>query len=380
MATSKSDVQPRPGLFETSYKAVLITLIQSIAGSLRYGGTLYHWLRKPPHAPNLAKTYECRPSLSVRVFFPQSWDQESPKNLPCLFNIHGGGFCLGGPEDDDAWNRSFSDMHHVLVVELNYRKAPAHPFPTPLFDIQALMLAAFKDVSLPIDRQRIAVSGFSAGGNLAMAVCQLPLVRETIKPAAVIPMYPSLDQSIHAQDKIQNRQYKPALQGMRGSPTDYLTRISPLFRWSYIPYGQYLRDPLLSPIFAPRESFPPNVFIMAAELDQLSHEAWRMASILAHRPEPIHGQKVGQDTPSKAEGALILDDERFAFEHVGDDGRRVRWLLIPDQVHGFDLIPERMHGDAASFTDAQTKKKEFQRVMGEWLHGDVWKQPNLASA
>lgn len=317
---------------------------------------------------------------SHRVFFPQSWDQESPKNLPCLFNIHGGGFCLRGPEDDDVWNRAFADMHHVLVVELNYRKAPAHPFPTPLFDIQALILATYNDASLPIDRQRIAVSGFSAGGNLAMAVCQLPLVRETIKPAAVVPMYPSLDQSVAAEDKILNRQYKSSLQGIRGSQTDYLSRLSPLFRWSYIPYGQYLKDPLLSPIFAPRDTFPPNVFIMAAELDQLSHEAWRMACILARRAEPIQGQKVGQDAPSKAEGALILDDERFAFEDVDDAGRRVRWLLVPDQVHGFDLIPERMHGNAASFQDAQIKKKEFQRVMGEWLHENAWKQSNLDSA
>ncbi|KAK7931512.1 Vegetative-specific protein H5 [Apiospora marii] len=380
MASANSDLQPHPGLLEASYKAVLINLIQSAANTLRYGGSLYHWLRKPPHSPDLVKNYECRPSLSVRIFFPQSWDQESPGNLPCFFNIHGGGFCLGGPEDDDAWNRAFADMHQILVVELNYRKAPAYPFPTALFDIQALLMAAYQDESLPIDKQRIAVGGFSAGGNLSMAVCQLPLVRETIKPAAVVPMYPSLDQSVHAQDKILNRQYKPGFPGIRGSATDYLTRISPLFRWSYIPYGHPLKDPLLSPIYAPRDTFPPHIFFMAAELDQLSHEAWRMASRLANRPEPIQGQKVGQNTPSKTKGALILDDERFAFEHVGDDGRRVRWLLIPDQVHGFDLIPERMHGDPASFKDAHAKKHEFQKLLGEWLHSDAWKPSHLDSA
>ena len=66
MTTAKSDLQSRPGLLEASYKAILITLIQSIDGSLRYGEAIYHWLRKPPHAPNLVKTYACRPSLSVR--------------------------------------------------------------------------------------------------------------------------------------------------------------------------------------------------------------------------------------------------------------------------------------------------------------------------
>jgi poly(3-hydroxybutyrate) depolymerase len=63
-------------------------------------------------------------------------------------------------------NERFASMHNVLVIELNYRKAPAHPFPTALYDLEALMLAVFDDESLPIDKGRIAVGGFSAGGNL----------------------------------------------------------------------------------------------------------------------------------------------------------------------------------------------------------------------
>lgn len=66
MASANSDLQPHPGLLEVSYKVVLINLIQSLANTLRYGGTLYQWLRKPPHSPDFVKTYECRPSLSVR--------------------------------------------------------------------------------------------------------------------------------------------------------------------------------------------------------------------------------------------------------------------------------------------------------------------------
>lgn len=304
------------------------------------------------------------------IFFPSAWDQTSAQTLPCYFNIHGGGFCVGSPEDDDRWNRSFADAHNILVVELDYRKAPAYPFPTAVYDVEALIQAVCDDQSLPIDKRRIAVGGFSSGGNLALAVSQLESVRDKI--SAVCPIYPLVDQATNAEEKFKTRYYKPELgTGMRSNPTDLLSPVSAFFRWSYTPYGHDLRDPLLSPFFAPRGSLPKKIFIIAAELDRLAHEAWRMASVLARRPEPAADVKVGQEKPS-APGELVLDDERFAFGHVDDDGKEVQWLLIPDQIHGFDLEPAGFHGSEEAFQDAQAKTKAYQKILGEWLHKSVW--------
>ena len=110
------------------------------------------------------------------IFFPSSYDPTSAAVLPSLFTVHGGGFCIGHQRDDDEWNRAFADAHGVLVISLNYAKAPAAPFPTAPRDVEALLLAALADASLPIDRTtdgpttRTAIAGFSAGGNLALAV------------------------------------------------------------------------------------------------------------------------------------------------------------------------------------------------------------------
>jgi acetyl esterase/lipase len=138
-----------------------------------------------------------------------------------------------------------------------------------------------------------------------------------------------------------------------------------------VPYSQKLRDPLLSPFFAPREHLPKKVFIVAAELDRLAHEAWRMASVLAHRPEPSPDTKVGQKDPGTT-GKLILDDERFAFEHIDGNGEEVQWLLIPDQIHGFDLEPVGFHGSEKAFQDAQVKTEAYQKILGNWLHRSSW--------
>lgn len=242
-----------------------------------------------------------------------------------------------------------------------------------IHDVEALLLAVCGDDALPIDRRRVAVGGFSTGGNLALAVCQLRPIRDAVGPAAVCPIYPLVDQAAPAEDKAKKRYYKPQLgPGLRGSPTDVLSPISALFRWSYAPYGLSLRDPLLSPIFAPRAHLPKKIFFIAAELDRLAHESWRMASILARRPEPPPDVRVGQEGPAARTGELILDDERFAFRHVDDDGGEVRWLLIPDQVHGFDLEPREFHGSEEAFRDAQRKTKAYQQILGEWLHKSVW--------
>ncbi|KAI0120992.1 Alpha/Beta hydrolase protein [Xylariales sp. AK1849] len=368
MTSEAQDVFP-PIAFSTAlYNGFMTRLIQTVFGFSKW----YHRSLPSPSdaAPTLVKTYDCRPSLTVRVFFPSTWVQTGSQSLPCYLNIHGGGFCVGCPDDDDKWNRSFADTHNILVVELDYRKAPAHPFPTAVYDLEALIQAVYDDESLPIDNHRLAIGGFSAGGNLALAVSQLRSVRG--KLSAACPIYPLVDQSIGSEAKVKTRYFKPDLgSGLRSHPTDLLSTVSVFFRWSYIPYGHSLKDPLLSPFFAPRGDLPRKIFIVAAELDRLAHEAWRMASVLAHRPEPPLNERVGQERPSAPE-ELILDDERFAFGHVDDGGREVQWLLVPDQIHGFDLEPLGFHGSEESFQDAQVKTKAYQNILGDWLHKSVW--------
>jgi acetyl esterase/lipase len=180
---------------------------------------------------------------------------------------------FGEPADDNAYNRRFADRHNILVVELNYSKAPWSPFPIGLYDLEAIILAVYDDSSLPIDQTRIAVGGFSAGGNLALAVVQLPSIRERVSPSAVLSIFPTTDQSISTEVRCSRRYFKPNLPPKRNESVDYLSKGPSMFKWSCIPYGQNLHDPLLSPFYAPRENLPRNIYIVAAELDQYAPEA-----------------------------------------------------------------------------------------------------------
>jgi acetyl esterase/lipase len=296
-------------------------------------------------------------------------DANSQKKLPIILSIHGGGFVVGNPRDDDHFNYTFANMHSVIVIALNYSKAPQVRFPTPIYDLEQLILAILSDSSLPIDKDRVALMGSSAGGNLALSVSILPSMCGSgdgvRRIKTVIPMYPVVDMSVRREYKTQTRQYKPSLGGFRAKPYDFLLQLSPVFDAAYTLPSQDLQDPLLSPIYAPKETLPPNIFFIGIELDMLAGEVWRMACELA-------GVEMADQTVGKSqtgpEGNLILDDERFSYE-VKTEDRSYRWLLIPDQIHGYDHYEKMkiLHRDSRLSKDAELKMKEAQKLIGEWL-------------
>lgn len=322
----------------------------------------------PASSPTLVKTYECRRNLPVRVFFPRTHRPglESPGPLPLLFTIHGGGFTFGDPTDNDDWNFTFANKHSTLVIALNYSKGPSHPFPAATSDMEALVRAIFADKELErsIDKSKVAVLGWSAGGNLALSLSTLPTIRE--KVTAVVGMYPATDFSATTAQKIPTRQYKPSLGGKRGWARDVLQDISGLMSWAYVNPGTNTRDPLLSPVYADREDLPPRVWLIGCELDLLAHDAWRLASRLAGRPVPGMNVKVGREGTARR-GELILEgDERFAFEKKIEGGE-YRWLLVPDVMHGFDMPVPEIPRDREEKEDAEAKTEKLTAMIAEWL-------------
>lgn len=248
------------------------------------------------------------------------------------------------------------------MIALNYAKAPRSPYPAPTADVEALLLAALSDAALPIDHARVAVGGWSAGGNLALAVSRRDAVRD--KVGAVVAVYPVTDFSVDPAHKTLSRRWKPELGGIRGKDSDYLMALAALFDWSYCPAGGDARDPGLSVGFAGAEELPRRVFVLGCELDMLAHEGWRLISRLAGRA--VEDGVVGrQETAGK--GELVLDDERFAWEEKRAGGSCYRWLLVPDTVHGFDQDLSFLGDDKEMLEDAAIKREKTRKMIGEWL-------------
>lgn len=94
-----------------------------------------------------------------------------------LVYLHGGGWCLGSPRMSpyDLLARKIVTELNAVVLSVDYRLAPAHHFPVPYEDVYRVVKHFLQKGVLAkysVDAGRIAVSGDSAGGNLAAAVSQ----------------------------------------------------------------------------------------------------------------------------------------------------------------------------------------------------------------
>jgi acetyl esterase/lipase len=128
--------------------------------------------------------------LRLRIYKPLTVNTSTP----VLLWIHGGGYLIGKPEQDDSLCVQYVRELSIPVVSVEYRLAPKHPFPAPLDDCySALKWIASHAEKLNIDPRRIAVGGNSAGSGLAAALAQLTLDRQEIELAFQLLIYPMLD-------------------------------------------------------------------------------------------------------------------------------------------------------------------------------------------
>jgi len=91
-----------------------------------------------------------------------------------IYDVHGGGFILGSAKDGHADNLRLARELGVVVVSVDYRLAPEHPYPAPLEDCYAGLAWTAKNADgLGVDADRIAIHGISAGGGLCAGLALL---------------------------------------------------------------------------------------------------------------------------------------------------------------------------------------------------------------
>ncbi|KAK6343764.1 hypothetical protein TWF730_011351 [Orbilia blumenaviensis] len=256
---------------------------------------------------------------------------------PVFVNFHGGGMSIGSGTDDARWAKDVMQQLGAIVVSVEYRLAPEHTFPTAVQDsVDAILYLVDNAEELCLDKDRIVLSGFSSGGNLAFTapilleqlrrqqmlasesgteeqfvdefgvpVSKLPagylLPDFTIK--AIIAWYPSVD---FTQTRHERRYTNPHPEvSMPGA-------MSSMFDTGYI-FNSHLSayesaHPLLSPGTAPTElldaAMPPRVVIYTCQFDALQKEG-----------------------------------ELFAIRLREELGREVKFRMVEGVTHAWDKMP-----------------------------------------
>jgi acetyl esterase/lipase len=144
--------------------------------------------------------WEGDPDVSVRLYRPKQVDGP----VPGILLIHGGGFVVGNLESEHVSGVSLAMTIGAVVVSVDYRLAPEHPYPAGLHDCySALRYLADEADALGVDPAHIALNGVSAGGGLGAATALL--ARDLGGPAICFQMLhiPELDDRLETPSMVR---------------------------------------------------------------------------------------------------------------------------------------------------------------------------------
>jgi acetyl esterase/lipase len=111
------------------------------------------------------------PAVPVRIYVPH---ERADTPTPAILYIHGGGFFVGSIDAEHGGSATLARELGVVVVSVEYRLAPEHPYPAGLEDCYAALQWLHSAAGeLGVDTARIAVNGGSAGGGLSAALALL---------------------------------------------------------------------------------------------------------------------------------------------------------------------------------------------------------------
>lgn len=105
--------------------------------------------------------------VTVRVYTPAN----APANAAGVIYSHGGGFMKGDLDSSDNFAWGLADRIAAIVISVDYRLTPEHPFPAAFDDVYGVVChVAENPTDFGVDAGRLAVCGDSAGGSLSAAV------------------------------------------------------------------------------------------------------------------------------------------------------------------------------------------------------------------
>jgi acetyl esterase/lipase len=234
------------------------------------------------------------PDVPVRIYTPGHRNAA----VPGLLYIHGGGFVMGDVQMFNPSMLRLVDELGVVMVSVDYRLAPEHPFPAPVEDCYAaLTWVGAMAAELGVDPARLGVAGESAGGGLAAAVALL--ARDRGGPALCFQYLgiPELD------DRLDT----PSMRAYHDTPM--WNRPNAIFSWTnYLgaePGGADV-SPYAAPARAEDLSGLPPAFVTTCQFDPLRDEgiiyAQRLMQAgvhteLHHYPGTFHGSVAVENAP-----------------------------------------------------------------------------------
>ena len=251
---------------------------QRLRSDARMKALIHHQFSvQPPHAADLWN--EMVPSntgeIPVRVYLPAG---RGP--YPILIYLHGGSWTFGDLDTTHATALNILQKTGWVVITVDFRLAPEHPFPAALHDCYAVLKWASKqENALPMrgDSSQIIVAGQGTGANLAASLCLYAHDQKGPEITSQILINPIVDLFNLNPVSTENpaNSSHADIEGMK------------FFMEQYTQNTTLLSDPLVSPLLASTFAGLPPVIIAAAEFAPLRSQAVRYADKLSEANVPV---------------------------------------------------------------------------------------------
>lgn len=236
-------------------------------------------LVKQPNIEKIENITIPNSSAGLRIYTPKH-TQTSP--LPTFVFIHGGGWALGSLDEYDSFCQEISYKANCLVVSIDYRLAPEHPFPQPLDDCYSAACWIEKHIQeYGGNPNKIAIGGDSAGANLAAAVTLMAKQNQGPKWIHQLLICPVLNCNFET------------LSYYEFSKDYFLTREDMQFFWkTYLKNMENGHNPYASPLKAQSLSGLPPATLIVSNFDPLRDEGLAYASRLSKEGVPTSVKQI----------------------------------------------------------------------------------------
>ncbi|KAK5730708.1 hypothetical protein LTR15_000646 [Elasticomyces elasticus] len=268
--------------------------------------------------------------ITCRVYKPES---PSSGGSPLAVIYHGGGWCIGGLENEELLCRLLTSKLGMICVNVDYRLAPEHKWPLAIHDSYDATQWAAKNAGAD-PSQGFLIGGTSAGGNMTAVVAHMwrdagdkPAITgcHLMIPAVcwqvlhrIYSSYPKFMPEVYKKDCTSMEQNKDApILGQKAMD---------LFTDNYIPNVEDRKDPLFSPLLVPtgQKGLPPSYFQICG-MDPLRDEALIYERVLREE----QGIKTKVDMyPGLPHGFWSIAPKlKVSEKFVEDSVKGAEWLL-----------------------------------------------------
>jgi acetyl esterase len=242
------------------------------------------------------------------------YEPSAKRPRPVIFHLHGGGWVSGSVARDDLRCKRMCRVANAVVVSVDYRLSPEHRFPVAPEDALAAWEWLMENVEgIGGDPERIAISGASAGGHIAVVL--MLMLRSRLKPLPSFQLltYPALDPGLGSG----------SCELFKDGP--FMTRARMAWYWDqYLGRDADRSDLLMAPLKAKLTSLPP-ALVQVAECD------------------------------------VLRDDGKVYVDRLQAAGVQARLRLHPGMIHGFLAVAPDHPESVIAVEEACSAMRSFWR-------------------